>query len=60
MSTVANHPALKPYKNKLISGFVDTYLQLNVQQEQVFKTTIGALKGSEREGIMQTVTRWIE
>jgi hypothetical protein len=51
---------LNPAKSTLLSGFVDTYLQLNVQEEQVFKTTIGALKEPEREGIMQTVTRWIE
>jgi predicted transposase YdaD len=44
----------------LISGFVDTYLKLNVQEEQVFQTEVGTLEETEREDIMQIVTSWME
>jgi predicted transposase YdaD len=39
---------------------VDTYLRLNVQEEQVFQEAVGTLEGTEREGIMQIVTSWME
>ncbi len=39
---------------------MDTYLQLNVQEEQVFQTEVGTLEGTEREDIMQIVTSWME
>jgi predicted transposase YdaD len=39
---------------------VDTYLRLNVQEEQVFQESVGTLEGTEREDIMQIVTSWME
>jgi predicted transposase/invertase (TIGR01784 family) len=51
---------LDPARTQLISGFVDTYLRLNVQEEQVFQESVGTLEGAEREGIMQIVTSWME
>jgi hypothetical protein len=51
---------LNPAKSELISGFVDTYLRLNVQEEQEFQTAVGTLEETEREGIMQIVTSWME
>jgi predicted transposase/invertase (TIGR01784 family) len=51
---------LNPARTKLISGFVDTYLRLNLQEEQVFQESVGTLEGTEREGIMQIVTSWME
>ncbi len=51
---------LDPARTKLISGFVDTYLRLNMQEEQVFQASVGILEGTEREGIMQIVTSWME
>jgi predicted transposase/invertase (TIGR01784 family) len=51
---------LDPAKSQLISGFVDTYLRLNVQEEQVFQVEVGTLEGTEREDIMQIVTSWME
>ncbi len=51
---------LDPARTQLISGFVDTYLRLNVQEEQVFQEAVGTLEGTEREGIMQIVTSWME
>ncbi len=51
---------LDPARSRLISGFVDTYLRLNVQEEQVFQVEVGTLEGTEREEIMQIVTSWME
>jgi Domain of unknown function (DUF4351) len=51
---------LDPARSQLISGFVDTYLKLNVQEEQVFQTEVGTLEETEREDIMQIVTSWME
>jgi predicted transposase/invertase (TIGR01784 family) len=51
---------LDPARTQLISGFVDTYLRLNVQEEQVFQESVGTLEGGEREDIMQIVTSWME
>lgn len=51
---------LDPARIQLISGFVDTYLRLNQQEEQVFEAEVGRLEESEREGIMQIVTSWAE
>jgi predicted transposase YdaD len=51
---------LDPARTRLISGFVDTYLQLNIQDEQVFQDEVGTLGVIEREGIMQIVTSWME
>jgi Domain of unknown function (DUF4351) len=51
---------LDPARSQLISGFVDTYLRLNVEEEQVFQVEVGTLEESEREEIMQIVTSWME
>lgn len=39
---------LDPARSKLISGFVNTYLQLNVQEEQAFQAVVGTLEKSEQ------------
>jgi len=51
---------LDPARTRLISGFVDIYLRLNQQEEQVFQEEVGRLEESEREGVMQIVTSWME
>jgi predicted transposase YdaD len=51
---------LDPVRMRLISGFIDTYLRLNAQEEQVFQSEIRKLESSEREGVMQIVTSWME
>jgi predicted transposase/invertase (TIGR01784 family) len=47
-------------RTRLISGFVDTYLRLNPQEEQAFQAEVGKLDASEREDVMQIVTTWME
>ncbi len=51
---------LDPARTKLISGFVDTYLHLNQLEEEAFQTELGKLEPSEREGVMEIVTSWME
>lgn len=51
---------LDPVRTRLISGFVDTYLRLNTQEEQVFQSEVGKLETSEQEQIMQITTTWME
>lgn len=49
---------LDPAKTRLISGFIDTYLQLNAEEETQFQEEIGTLASSEQEEIMEIVTSW--
>ncbi len=51
---------LYPARTRLISGFVDTYLRLNMQEEHAFQNEVGTLDVTEREDIMQIVTSWME
>ncbi|MBD2019695.1 DUF4351 domain-containing protein [Leptolyngbya sp. FACHB-36] len=51
---------LDPARSRLISGFVDTYLRLNRQEEQVFQTEVGRLEETQREGVMEIVTSWMQ
>ena len=51
---------LDPARTRLISGFVDTYLRLNTQEEQVFQSEVGKLEPSKQEQIMQITTSWME
>lgn len=47
-------------RSQLISGFVDTYLRLNEPEERVFRAEIDRLGETEREGVMEIVTSWME
>lgn len=51
---------LDPARTRLISGFVDTYLRLNAQEDQVFQSEIGRLETRERQEVMEIVTSWME
>jgi len=52
--------SLDPARVELISGFVDTYLRLNAQEEGMFQAEIGKLDESEQVGVMQIVASWME
>lgn len=45
---------------RLISGFVDTYLNLNLEEEKLFEREIGTMGATEKEAIMEIVTSWME
>jgi predicted transposase YdaD len=51
---------LDPAKTRLISKFVDTYLRLNVKEEQVFQAEIDKMESVQKEKIMETLTSWEE
>jgi predicted transposase YdaD len=45
---------------QLISGFVDSYLNLNSQEEAIFQSQLSKMKLEEKEQIMQITTSWKE
>ncbi|MBW4536655.1 MAG: DUF4351 domain-containing protein [Pleurocapsa minor HA4230-MV1] len=49
---------LDPAKMQLISGFVDTYLNLNQQEESHFQSLLSTMELQEQEKIMQITTSW--
>jgi predicted transposase/invertase (TIGR01784 family) len=51
---------LDPARTQLISGFVDTYLRLNVQEIEQFQAEIGRMDLVQQEQIMQLTTSWKE
>ncbi|ELS05332.1 hypothetical protein Xen7305DRAFT_00050750 [Xenococcus sp. PCC 7305] len=50
---------LDPAKMQLISGFIDTYLNLDESEEQIFQTELGTIELEEREQVMEIVTSWM-
>ena len=49
---------LNPAKMQLISGFVDTYLNLNQQEESVFQSELITMDLQQQEQIMELTTSW--
>lgn len=49
---------LDPARMQLISGFIDTYLNLNETEERAFKTVISTMELEQREEYMEIVTSW--
>ncbi|MGL6344541.1 MAG: Rpn family recombination-promoting nuclease/putative transposase [Waterburya sp.] len=47
-------------KMQLISGFVDSYLRLNANEEALFQSELGTMETMEQEQIMQITTSWKE
>ena len=45
---------------QLISGFIDTYLRLNAEEEAVFQEQLNQLQPQEEEPVMEIVTSWME
>lgn len=45
---------------QLISGFIDTYLRLNLEEEQLFQMELGRMGLVEQEEVMKIVTSWME
>ncbi|WP_029631678.1 DUF4351 domain-containing protein [[Scytonema hofmanni] UTEX B 1581] len=50
---------LNPAQVQLISGFIDTYLELNSQEEVVFQEQLANIEAREQEEVMQIVTSWM-
>lgn len=51
---------LDPARTEFLSKFIDTYLRLNHEEEQIFQAGVDRLETAEREVIMQTITSWEE
>ena len=45
-------------KTKMISGFVDSYLKLDEQEERAFQSQIDRIESEEKEKIMAITTSW--
>ncbi|MEP0754848.1 hypothetical protein NDI44_18480 [Trichocoleus sp. DQ-A3] len=44
----------------MVSGFVDTYLQLNAVEEEIFQAEIAKLEPAQQEVVMKIVTSWMQ
>jgi hypothetical protein len=51
---------LDPSRMQLISGFVDTYLNLTQEEEEVFAREISTFRVEEQEDVMQITTSWMQ
>jgi predicted transposase/invertase (TIGR01784 family) len=51
---------LDPAKTRLISKFVDIYLRLDAQEEQMFQAEIDTMELWQKEDIMEVTTSWEE
>ncbi len=51
--------SLNPAKMQLISGFIDTYLNLNPVEERQFQEEISTFSQPVQEGVMQITTSWM-
>jgi hypothetical protein len=45
-------------KMQMIAGFVDAYLRLNPDEEQLFRTEVEVLTPDDKETVMQLTTSW--
>ncbi len=51
---------LDPARMQLISGFVDTYLNLDPQEESLFQSHLSTMELQQQEQIMELTTSWKE
>jgi predicted transposase YdaD len=49
---------LNPAQIELISQFIDVYLELNTQEEAIFKTQLATIEPVQEEEVMEIVTSW--
>lgn len=50
---------LNPAQVQLISGFIDTYLELNAQEQAVFQEQLARIEPRQEEQVMEIVTSWM-
>jgi Domain of unknown function (DUF4351)/Putative transposase, YhgA-like len=51
---------LNPALVEQISVFIDTYLKLNTEEEEVFNSQIATIEPKQKEQVMEIVTSWME
>lgn len=49
---------LDPAKSKLIGGFIDTYLRLNVDETKLYEREFARLTAEEKGATMELMTSW--
>ncbi len=52
--------ALDPARRQLISGFIDSYLRLTIEETDQFGAELQELGPQEKESVMEIVTSWME
>jgi hypothetical protein len=45
---------------RLISGFIDTYLRLSPQEQELLQADIATIEPRQQEEVMEIVTSWME
>jgi hypothetical protein len=50
---------LNPAQVQLISGFIDTYLELNAQEQAAFQEQLARIEPRQEEQVMEIVTSWM-
>jgi flagellar biosynthesis/type III secretory pathway protein FliH len=50
---------LNQAKMRLISGFIDTYLELNASEVEIFKREAAKLESGRRKKVMELTTSWM-
>ncbi|MDB9319173.1 DUF4351 domain-containing protein [Nodularia spumigena] len=51
---------LDPARMRLISGFIDTYLRLSPQEQELLQDDIDTIEPRQQEEVMEIVTSWME
>jgi predicted transposase YdaD len=51
---------LDPARRELISGFVDSYLRLTIEEKSEFEAELAVIEPREKEDVMEIVTSWME
>ena len=51
---------LDPARRELLSGFIDAYLELTIDEEHVFLAELENIEPEQRERVMEIVTSWME
>ncbi len=49
---------LNPAQLRLVSGFIDTYLELNKQEQIQFEQELSKVEGKKKEAVMELTTSW--
>jgi hypothetical protein len=51
---------LDPARRELISGFIDSYIELTMEEEEQLRKALQELHPQEKESVMEIVTSWMK
>ena len=49
---------LNPAQLRLLTGFIDTYLDLNLKEQVEFEEALSKVEGAKKEAVMELTTSW--